>query len=238
MDVMTTKIEWTDETWNPMTGCTPISAGCKNCYAKRMANRLRGRFGYGDEDPFAITLRPDRLHEPFKWKKPRHVFVCSMGDLFHTAIHCDYINRVFDVIHRCPQHIFQILTKRPCFAKHRAFPFNTWLGTTVERWEYTGRIDDIRASHARVKFLSLEPLLGPLPDLELESIDWVIVGAETGPEARKMDIEWAVDIRDQCLHNCVPFFFKKDSAGSRLLKGKEWNEMPNYGKISLRKMRE
>ena len=215
-----TKIEWTDKTWNPITGCTPISEGCRNCYAKRMAQRLAGRYGYPADDPFRVTFHHDRLELPLRWKKPSKIFVNSMGDLFHGDVLTDNVYRVLDIIRRCPQHTFQILTKRPERAKTVLFNIgrrhletirlpNLWLGVTVENAKYTDRIDILRTIPAAVRFISFEPLLGDVGKLNLEGIHWVIVGGETGTGARPMNADWARSIRDQCAADGVPFFFKK-----------------------------
>ncbi|MDI9379758.1 MAG: phage Gp37/Gp68 family protein [Verrucomicrobiota bacterium] len=239
---MSTNIEWTDATWNPVTGCTKVSQGCKHCYAERMATRLAGRYGYSADQPFRVTLRGSKLEQPFHWREPRMVFVCSMGDLFHDDVPDGFIDRVFGVIRKCPQHTFQILTKRPhgmceyaLSLSYRRPPSNVWLGTSVENQDAAdSRIHHLLNTPAAVRFLSLEPLLGPLPGLNLEGIHWVIVGGESGPGARPMHPEWARDIRDQCVAAGVPFFFKqwggvnKKRAG-RLLDGREWNEMPPNG---------
>lgn len=230
-----TSIEWTDTTWNPVTGCTKISAGCKHCYAERMAMRLQKMGCSGYEDGFNVTLQPHMLGAPLKWKKPRTVFVNSMGDLFHEYIPLSYIQKVFDVMRRASRHRFQVLTKR---SEHLTtldvqlkWTPNIWMGVSVETDKYRFRIEDLRKNHAYVKFLSFEPLLGPLPNLNLKEIDWVIVGGESGPSARPMKKEWVIDIRDQCINVGVPFFFKqwggtnKKKAG-RLLEDRTWDEMP------------
>lgn len=216
----TTKIEWTDTTWNPITGCTPTSPGCKHCYAKRMATRLRGRFGYPRDDPFRLTLHEGRLHEPLRWRKPRRVFVCSMGDLFHWHVPDHWITAVFKTItasdHR---HTYQLLTKRADRLNYLAvagrLPFqlalrhNIWFGISVESHAYLRRLIDLSRVPAVVRFASLEPLLGPVDIKDhLRWLDWVIVGGETGPGARPMHPDWVRSIRDQCVDASVPFFFK------------------------------
>ncbi|SPD72230.1 Bacteriophage protein gp37 [uncultured Desulfobacterium sp.] len=230
------KIEWTSATWNPVTGCTKISAGCLNCYAERMANRLRlmGQPNY--RAGFKVKTHPNALLLPLKWKKPRMIFVNSMSDLFHEEVPASFITKVFQIMETQPQHIFQVLTKRSKrlyeLRKALTWPENVWMGVTVENSEYRHRIDELRATPAKTKFLSIEPLLGTIPDLDLTNIDWVIVGGESGPGARPMASEWARDIRDQCLAAGIPFFFKqwgginKKKAG-RLLDGRSWNEMPS-----------
>lgn len=239
-----TKIEWTDATWNPITGCTPISAGCQNCYAKRMANRLRGRCGYPADDPFRVTFHPERLDEPLRWKKPRKIFVCSMGDLFHSAVTDEQLDAVFSEMIAVDRHTYFILTKRPeRMAKYVSGWIDQcrnhiWLGTSCENQQAADeRVPLLMRCPAAVRFLSCEPLLGPidlsaipqrdsLKTYDGRPISWVIVGAETGPRARPMDLDWARSIRDQCAAAGVPFFFKRDSTGSRLLDGVEHNAIP------------
>jgi protein gp37 len=229
------KIEWTQSTWNPVTGCTKISPGCKNCYAHRMACRLQAMGSPNYANGFKLTLHPHILELPLSWRKPRTVFVNSMSDLFHKNVPLDFILRVFGVIERAPQHQFQILTKRSErlleLSDSLPWPRNLYMGVTVENTDCRFRIDHLRQTPAAIKFLSLEPLLGPLPDLDLSGIDWVIVGGESGPGARPMLKEWVTDIRDQCLHANIPFFFKqwgginKKKAG-RSLQGKTWSQSP------------
>jgi protein gp37 len=228
-------IEWTEATWNPVTGCTLISPGCAHCYAKRMAERLQAMGQRNYRDGFALTLQHQALEFPLQWKKPRTIFVNSMSDLFHADVPSDYIRKVFDVMNRADHHTYQILTKRservlelsPTLEWRR----HIWMGVSVENKKYTYRIDHLRRTRAMVKFLSLEPLLGPLAGLDLDGIDWVIVGGESGPGARPMDVSWATDIRDQCLSAAVPFFFKqwggfnKKKTG-RQLEGRTWDQMP------------
>jgi protein gp37 len=232
---MSTKIEWTDETWNPITGCTPISEGCQNCYAKRMANRLKGRYGYSKDDPFKVTYHPGRLAQPLKWKKPRKIFVCSMGDIFHPDVKREWAEEVWNIMARCPQHTFIILTKRPenaPMADNWWFP-NIWLGVTAENQKRANvRIPILLRIPAAVLFVSVEPMLSEiyLTDIPIINsdvtmnvlkrasvfsphIDWVICGAETGPGARYMDPAWARALHYQCRFDDVPFFFKKASAG-------------------------
>jgi protein gp37 len=228
-------IEWTESTWNPVTGCTKISPGCRHCYAERMAHRLQAMGQPNYQKGFAVTLQPRMLELPLSWRKPQMVFVNSMSDLFHEAVPLEYIQQVFEVMRRADWHRFQVLTKRAArlevVSPELEWPPNVWMGVSVETAKYTPRIDNLRACGARVRFLSLEPLLGPLPDLDLEGIDWVIVGGESGPKARPMDEAWVLDLRDQCVAAEVPFFFKqwggvnKKKAG-RLLEGYTWDEMP------------
>lgn len=228
-------IEWTESTWNPVTGCTKISQGCKHCYAERMATRLQAMGQANYRNGFRLSLQPHMLDLPLSWRKPQNVFVNSMSDLFHDAVPAEYIARVFDVMTRASWHRFQVLTKRSERLRHLAntiiWPSNVWMGVSVEMNRHRQRIDDLRATKAAVKFLSLEPLLGPLPDLNLTGIDWVIVGGESGPGARPMNPAWALDIRDQCLAAQVPFFFKQwggfnKKAAGRSLEGKHWSQMP------------
>lgn len=229
-------IEWTESTWNPVTGCTKISPGCKNCYAERMAHRLQlmGQPNY--RNGFEVTLQPSMLEVPLRWRKPQSVFVNSMSDLFHDDVPVVYIERVFDVMRRAHWHRFQILTKR---AERLAsldavidWPGNVWMGVSVESRAYLSRIDLLRSTHARIRFLSIEPLLEALPELDLSGIDWVIVGGESGPRARAVRPEWITKLRDQCIAANVAFFFKqwgganKKTAG-RLLDGRTWDEMPH-----------
>jgi len=230
------KIEWTESTWNPVSGCSKISAGCANCYAERMAKRLQAMGQKRYVNGFQLTLHPEALDEPFGWKKPRVVFVNSMSDLFHEDIPLGYIEKVFAVMNSNPRHTFQILTKRSGrlreFAPMLDWTENIWMGVTIERNDYVYRADDLRRVGSYIKFLSLEPLLGPLPDLDLDDIDWVIAGGESGPGARVMDEEWVLEIKDKCRnYENSAFFFKqwggvnKKKAG-RILKGKTWDEYP------------
>lgn len=263
---MSTKIEWTDETWNPVTGCSKVSPGCKNCYAERMAKRLAGRFGYPEKPhSFNVTLQPDRLEEPLRWRKPRMVFVCSMSDLFHPEVPEEYIWKVIEVAWKAKDHIFQILTKRPermrevltssCWWNN-ATPQNIWLGVTAENQETANeRIPVLLSTPAAVRFVSVEPILGPilfrissgygLGWLKAgnaaggPSLDWVIAGGETGPSARAPNPEWVRDLRDQCIFSAVPFFFKSWGGPSHkgwvvdhevysgnVLDGKCWEQFP------------
>jgi protein gp37 len=228
-------IEWTQSTWNPVTGCTKISPGCKNCYAERMAHRLQlmGQPNY--RNGFQVTLQPSMLELPIRWRKPQAIFVNSMSDLFHDDVPIDYIQQVIDVMRRANWHRFQVLTKRADRLANLDsvidWPENVWMGVSVESQAYVRRIDLLRSTHAHVKFLSVEPLLEGLPGLDLDGIDWVIVGGESGPRARAVQPEWIAELRDQCVAANVPFFFKqwggvnKKKAG-RLLGGRTWDEMP------------
>lgn len=229
-------IEWTEATWNPVTGCTKISAGCKNCYAERMAKRLKAMGTPQYADGFKLTLQPEMLDLPLRWKKPRTIFVNSMSDLFHKDVPLEYIKRVFAVMNQCPQHTFQVLTKRPEIAAEYAgelvWSQNIWMGTSVENVIVVKRIESLRAIRdASVRFLSLEPLLGPLPRLNLDGIHWVIVGGESGPGARAMEEGWVKQIRTQCQAHGIAFFFKQwggvqKCRMGRELDGKTWDEMP------------
>jgi protein gp37 len=228
-------IEWTDATWNPVRGCTKISPGCKHCYAERFAERFRGVKGHPFEQGFDLRLIPEKLEEPLRWKKPQRIFVNSMSDLFHDDVPFEYIQRVFDVMNRADWHQYQILTKRAERIEELSpklrWASHIWMGVSVENKDYLWRIDHLRRTKAQVKFLSIEPLLGPLPKVNLRGIDWVIVGCESGPGARPMEEAWVKGIRDQCLKAGVRFFFKqwggvqKKRAG-RILEGRTWDEMP------------
>jgi protein gp37 len=228
-------IEWTESTWNPLTGCTKISPGCKHCYAERMARRLQAMGQPNYANGFKLTLHPQALDVPLTWKKPQMIFVNSMSDLFHKDVPVDFIEKVFDVMCRAPQHRFQILTKRSErlreLSPRLTWPDNVWMGVTVESSDYVCRIDHLRQTGAAVKFISFEPLLSPIPNIDLTDIDWVILGGESGPGARPMPREWVIDIRDQCLAAQVPFFFKQwggvnKKAKGRLLDKRTWDEAP------------
>tara|TARA_R110000796_G_scaffold41772_4_gene103478 strand:- start:59563 stop:60306 length:744 start_codon:yes stop_codon:yes gene_type:complete len=238
------KIEWTEETWNPTTGCTKVSAGCKHCYAETMAIRLKAMGTPGYENGFQFSIMPDRLEQPLKRKKPTKYFVNSMSDLFHEKMPKEYLDKVMDVIVKTPQHIYQILTKREdrmfdYFSERSSIPQNIWLGVTVEDIKNgVPRIDKLRTLDAKIKFLSVEPLLEDLKKINLIGIDWVIVGGESGNKARPMKKEWAINIKLQCETQEVAFFFKQwgtwgadgvkrsKKNNGRLLNGKEWNEYP------------
>ncbi len=228
-------IEWTEATWNPVRGCNKVSPGCKHCYAETLAERFRGVPGHPFEQGFDLRLVPEALDLPRRWKRGRLVFVNSMSDLFHEAVPTAFIRQVFDVMATTVQHQFQLLTKRPeravAIASELSFAPNIWMGVSVENADYIWRVDHLRRIPARVRFLSIEPLLGPIDDLRLSSIDWVIVGGESGAGARSMRPEWARSIRDQCLAAGTPFFFKqwggvRKSARGRELDGRTWDEMP------------
>jgi len=228
-------IEWTESTWNPVTGCTKISAGCKHCYAERMAKRLHAMGQPNYRNGFKVTCHPSTLGMPLKWKKPQMIFVNSMSDLFHKDVSAEFIDEIFFTMNEAPWHTFQLLTKRAGRLVQLANRFkwtpNVWMGVTVENADHVDRVDLLREVPAAVRFLSLEPLLGPIPGLNLDKIDWVILGGESGPGARSMDQAWVTDLRDQCLKANVPFFFKqwggvqKKKAG-RLLEKKTWDQMP------------
>lgn len=246
-----TGIEWTDVTWNPVTGCTRVSSGCDNCYAATLANRLLKKTYLSRRpvvdsditrrDPFAVRLWPERVEQPLSWREPRTVFVNSMSDLFHADIPEPYVRRVFEVMLEADWHIYQILTKRPARAARfwrrngdlfadGPMPEHVWIGTSVENQEAAFRVEHLRDVPAEVRFLSCEPLIGPL-DLDLTGVHWVIVGGESGPVRRPMEPEWALRIRDQCQAADVPFFFKQwggrtPKAGGRELEGELWDEMP------------
>jgi len=234
-------IEWTETTWNPLTGCTKISPGCKHCYAERMSLRLRAMGQANYANGFELTLHEHMLDVPLRWRKPRAVFVNSMSDLFHRDAPEEFILRVFDVMRRASWHVFQVLTKRSDRLRKLSsqidWPENVWMGVSVERSDYTFRIDDLRRTGAKVRFLSLEPLLGPLSELDLDGIDWVIVGGESGPGARPMQEAWVTDIRDQCIAAKVSFFFKQwggvfKSRNGRILEGRTWDEMPGCHEVN------
>jgi protein gp37 len=232
---VTSDIEWTDATWNPVTGCTKISSGCANCYAETFAERFRGVPGHPYEQGFDLRFWPNRLQLPITWKKPKRIFVNSMSDLFHKDVPLDYILQVFATMREADWHQFQILTKRHerLLELDSELPWanNIWMGVSVENEDNVGRIDCLRRTHAKTKFLSIEPLLGPLPNLDLSGIDWVIVGGESGRRPRPMQEDWVISIRDQCHAAGVGFFFKqwggsnKKKAG-RMLQGRTWDELP------------
>lgn len=238
------KIEWTEMTWNPVTGCSKISLGCAHCYAERISYRFAGRNGFPERpNHFNVTLHPERLKQPLTWKKPRIVFVNSMGDLFHQSVPIEFIQEVFAVMRSATSHTFQILTKRSDrlieLDNKLDWPSNVWMGVTVENKDYTFRIEHLRRVNSVVKFLSLEPLLGPMPNLNFSNIDWVIVGGESGPESRLLQQDWARDIKEQCRANSVPFFFKQwggvnKKKNGRQLDGHTWDETPiSYNSLRL-----
>ncbi len=228
-------IEWTDSTWNPVTGCTKVSLGCKNCYAEVFAERWRGIPGHHYEQGFDLRLWPDRLDVPLKWKRPRTIFVNSMSDLFHEKVPLSFIKKVFLTMEKASWHTFQVLTKRAErmveLAPDLNWPSNVWMGVSIETSKYLWRSDHLQNIPTGVRFLSLEPLLGPLGSIDLCGIDWVILGGESGPGARPMDPEWVREIREQCHANGIPFFFKQwggvqKKKSGRVLDGRTWSEMP------------
>lgn len=234
-----TAIEWTDATWNPVTGCTKISAGCDHCYAERFSERFRGTRGHPFKTGFDLTLRPERLEQPLGWRRSRMIFVNSMSDLFHKEIPRPFISKVFDTMERANWHTFQVLTKRSSlmrdFLRQRygtdRGPVHMWFGVSVEDGSKTSRIKHLRETSAGVRFLSIEPLIGAMGKLDLSGIDWVIVGGESGPGARPMHPDWVRHIRDQCDVAGVSFFFKqwgglRPKSGGRELDGREWNDFP------------
>lgn len=239
-----TTIEWTEQTWNPTTGCTKISPGCKHCYAEVMAKRLQAMGAKGYENGFDLSILPERLAEPLKRRKPTTYFVNSMSDLFHNGIPFGFLDQVFDVIKQTPQHTYQILTKRSArmrkYFSSRVVPVNAWLGVSVENRKYgLQRVDDLREINAGVRFLSVEPLLEDVGEIDLRGIHWVIVGGESGPKARPMKAEWVATIKDQCEQDGVAFFFKQWGGwgadgkkrpkrdNGRILAGKTWDGMPS-----------
>jgi protein gp37 len=230
-----TNIEWTESTWNPITGCTKVSAGCFNCYAERMSLRLKAMGTTKYKKGFELVIHEECLLEPYEWRKPKIIFVNSMSDLFHEDIHFDFINRVFKVMNENPQHIFQILTKR----SERLLEYNSslnwtsniWMGVSIENDQVKNRIDNLSKTNAAIKFLSCEPLLGDLGEINLEAINWVIVGGESGPKARPIEEDWVLKIFSQCKNLNIPFFFKQwggvnKKKNGKQLQGQVYNEMP------------
>ena len=228
-------IEWTNWTWNPVTGCTKVSQGCKHCYAERMAKRLQAMGQPNYRNGFNLTMHDHMVELPLRWKKPQRIFVNSMSDLLHEDLPVEFIQRVFDTMHRADWHQYQVLTKRAARLEELdpvlRWADHIWMGVTVEDDRVRGRVDHLRRTRAHVKFLSVEPMIGPLPDLDLTGIDWVIVGGESGPGARPIREEWVLDLLDQCRRQGVAFFFKqwggvvKKKAGRELL-GRTWDEYP------------
>ncbi len=232
-------IEWTNATWNPVTGCTKLSAGCDNCYAERFSERFRGPTGHPFEFGFDLKLRPHRLNDPLSWKKPKMVFVNSMSDLSHKKVPVEYIDDVFMTMEHANWHVFQVLTKRSSLMRNsvnrryadKLAPEHIWLGTSVEDHTKRSRIRHLQSTRSAVRFLSIEPLIGDPGELDLSNIEWVIVGGESGPNARPMHLEWARSVRDQCIAQDVPFFFKqwggfRPKSGGRELDGREWSQFP------------
>jgi protein gp37 len=229
------RIEWTEATWNPVTGCSKVSPGCAHCYAETFAERWRGVPGHPYEQGFDLRVWPERLEMPLRWRRPRAVFVNSMSDLFHEDIPDHYVAQVFDVMVRAEQHTFQILTKRQDrlaeLASQLPWRRNIWMGVTIENRRFVHRADALREVPAAVRFISAEPLLGPLDGLDLAGIDWLITGGESGPRHRRIDREWVTDLRDRCQNEGVAFFFKqwgghRPKSGGRRLDGREWDQMP------------
>jgi protein gp37 len=234
-------IEWTESTWNPVTGCNKISPGCKHCYAERMAKRLQAMRQPNYINGFELTLHERILELPLMWKKPQTIFVNSMSDLFHENVPADFVQKIFHIMERAYWHRFQILTKRSErlleLNPKLSWNFNIWMGVSVENQEYSFRVDHLRKVGAKIKFISFEPLLGPINGLNLRGIDWVIVGGESGPQARPMDAGWAVNIRDQCQTMKVPFFFKQWGGPNRKktgrkLEGRTWDQIPSTANMT------
>lgn len=228
-------IEWTEATWNPVTGCDKVSPGCAHCYAERMARRLHAMGQRNYADGFTVRTHAHMLEHPLRWKRPQKIFVNSMSDLFHADVPLEFIEQVFDVMNRASWHQYQVLTKRSERVRELSgrLPWQPqiWMGVSVENQRHAFRIDDLRKTGASIKFLSLEPLLGPLPDLDLAGIDWVIVGGESGPGARPMRPEWVAEVHAQCARAGVKFFFKQwggvfKKRTGRELNGRTWDEMP------------
>jgi protein gp37 len=238
-------IEWTNATWNPVTGCTKISAGCDNCYAERFSERFRGVAGNAFENGFDLTLRPARLMQPLSWRRPRMIFVNSMSDLFHKKVPREFVDSVFDTMENADWHVFQLLTKRSSRMRdyvnarygNRPAPNHIWLGVSVEDGTKLSRARHLRETKCGVRFLSVEPLIGSIGKIDLAGIHWVIVGGESGPRARPMQVNWAREVRDQCVEAKVPFFFKqwggfRPKAGGRELDGRKWDEFPSGGIVA------
>lgn len=238
-------IEWTDATWNPVTGCTKISAGCDNCYAERFSERFRGVPGHPFENGFDLTLRPKRIEQPLQWRAPRMIFVNSMSDLFHKDIPEDFVGRIFDTMESAHWHTFQVLTKRSSLMRdflnrrygEKRGPPHIWCGVSVEDGKRKSRITHLQQAQAGIRFLSIEPLIGDVGELDLTDINWVIVGGESGPRARPMQQAWVRSIRDQCKIAGVAFFFKqwggiRPKTGGRRLDGREWSQFPKAARNS------
>ena len=241
-----TEIEWTDATWNPVTGCTKITRGCDFCYAERFSERFRGVPGHPFKSGFDLTLRPERLKQPLHWRQPRRIFVNSMSDLFHKEIPKKFIDLVFDTMEAADWHTFQVLTKRSSLMTrylqsryiNEFAPPHIWLGVSIEDAKNVVRLKHLQAAPAKVKFVSFEPLLASVGKIDLRGINWAIVGGESGPKARPMAEEWAIEIRDQCKVAKVAFFFKqwgglRPKSGGRLLRGREWNEYPYLSRAAI-----
>ena len=239
-------IDWTNATWNPVTGCSKVSKGCENCYTERFSERFRGVKGHPYQQGFDLKLWPNRLNLPLEWKRPRHIFVNSMSDLFHKDIPYDFISRVFETMEEAHWHIYQVLTKRSSFMRdfvndryrNNSIPPHIWLGVSVEDRSVMSRIEYLQQTNVKVKFLSIEPLLGPISKLNLNGIHWVIVGGESGPRFRPIKVEWVREVRDQCLEERVAFFFKQwggiyPKQGGNLLDGRVWNQYPEFADASV-----
>ena len=233
-------IEWTEATWNPVTGCSKVSPGCEHCYAERMSHRLKAMGNPNYANGFTLTCHPHMLQVPLQWKKPRLIFVNSMSDLFHPDVPIEFLQKVFEAMRAARWHVFQVLTKRSErlaeLNKDIDWPANAWMGVSVETRQFRHRIAHLRQTQAATKFISFEPLLGSIPELDLTQIDWAIVGGESGPGARPLRKQWAVDIRDQCLASATPFFFKQwggvnRKRNGRILEGRTWDQMPTNGRI-------
>ncbi|HUR39195.1 MAG TPA: phage Gp37/Gp68 family protein [Planctomycetota bacterium] len=235
-----TSIEWADATWNPVTGCTKISRGCDHCYAERFSERFRGVKGHPFEQGFDLRLRPERLSHPLTWKRPRRIFVNSMSDLFHKELPAGFIHQVFDVMEQADWHVFKVLTKRSSLLRdfandryrQRPVPAHVWMGVSVEDRPALSRVEHLRQANASVRFLSVEPLLGPVGKMTLDGIHWVILGGESGPGFRPMHPDWAREVRDQCVEAGVPLFFKQwggrtPKAGGNVLDGRVWTQEPS-----------
>lgn len=236
----TTEIEWTDATWNPVTGCSKITRGCDFCYAERFSERFRGVEKHPFQNGFDLTLRPERVRQPLSWRKPKRIFVNSMSDLFHKDVPIHFIDAIFDTMENAGWHTFQVLTKRSSlmvrylrrrYGPHGSAPPHIWIGVSIEDERNVVRLKHLRTANASVKFVSFEPLLGPIGKMNLTGIHWAIVGGESGPRARPMAEEWAIEIRDQCREAKVAFFFKqwggtRPKSGGRLLRRREWNQYP------------
>lgn len=240
------RIEWTEATWNPVTGCTKVSQGCKHCYAERLAKRLQVMGNPRYANGFRPTLHPDLLDLPLRWAQPRLIFVNSMSDLFHPDVPEWFIANVFSVMAKADWHVFQILTKRPArmaqLASKLVWPKHVWVGTSVENAEVLGRVDYLRKVPAAVRFLSCEPLLGSLAGLDLTGVHWVIAGGESGPGYRPVQVDWVRELRDMCREKGIPFFFKQwggrtHSTGGRVLDGRTWDEMPETGTLGHKRVR-
>ncbi|MCF8011803.1 MAG: phage Gp37/Gp68 family protein [Clostridiales bacterium] len=237
---ITTKIQWTESTWNPVTGCSKVSEGCRNCYAERLAKRLKAMGNPRYKNGFRVTIHPDLVDLPLRWKKSRTIFVNSMSDLFHEEIPDKFIFEIFNTMTEANHHIFQVLTKRSNrlaeLAAELPWPDNIWIGVTVENQDVINRIHDLKKTGAKVKFISAEPLIENLPGLPLQDIDWVIAGGETGPKARPMHASWVINILNQCSKKNIPFFFKhwggtNKKKNGRLLYGRTWDEFPKKQSI-------